>query len=55
MISYQDACVPPHGPYGTKGGECFLIPFNTLLDATTGAYVLSYATSEGGYQTRPFG
>jgi hypothetical protein len=55
VITYRGACVPAHGPYGTKGGGCLLIPFNTLVDATTGTYVLSYATSEGGYQTRPIG
>lgn len=55
VITYEGTCVPQHGGYGAEGGQCLLIPFKTLIDATTGTYVLSYATSDGGYETSQIG
>lgn len=56
VITYWDTCIPLLGPPQTgaeaKKAVCALIPMSTLIDATTGAYILSFARSEGGYELR---
>lgn len=54
VITYPDACVPLGGPpVPGKKPVCALVPMNTLIDARTGKFIISFARSEGGYEVRP--
>jgi hypothetical protein len=48
LLTYTGVCVPSHGPYGSAGG-CLGTVVHTVIDASTGDYIASFADGTGSF------